>query len=208
MTSGDFDLILMDCQMPELDGYDTTREIRRREAANDEARIPIVAMTAAATDEIRGRCLEAGMDDYMSKPLADEELDRTLRRGLGARDRPASLDQSRLARLRELFGDEQPGAVLVRLVDEVIRALDEARELAGVGDSDGVARAAHSIRGSAEMIGARSLVDAAGELERRAAAGGALDEGLQAVTASWDRTHALLRAEVAADRAEYDLRRG
>jgi CheY-like chemotaxis protein/HPt (histidine-containing phosphotransfer) domain-containing protein len=86
---GDFDLILMDCQMPAVDGYDATRELRRREAASGGPRTPIVAMTASATEEIRERCLQAGMDDYLSKPLLDSELQRTLARWLPEQRAPA-----------------------------------------------------------------------------------------------------------------------
>ncbi len=80
LAEGEFDLVLMDCQMPELDGYDATRAIR----AGDEPRrsIPIVAMTAAALPADRERCLAAGMNDYISKPVQQEELARVLARWL------------------------------------------------------------------------------------------------------------------------------
>ena len=104
--AGDYDAILMDCQMPELDGYDTTREIRRREAASGRARIPIVAMTAAATGDIRRKCLDAGMDDYLTKPLGDGDLQQVLALWLpeaSPSGAAAALDESRIARLRSVF---------------------------------------------------------------------------------------------------------
>ncbi len=82
LDSERFDLILMDCQMPVLDGYDTTREIRRREAAEQAPRIPIVAMTASAMEGDRERCIAAGMDDYIAKPIDSDTLDQLLARWL------------------------------------------------------------------------------------------------------------------------------
>ena len=80
LDSDDFDLVLMDCQMPGLDGYDATREIRRREMAEPGSHIPIVAMTASAMAGDRERCLAAGMDDYIAKPITSSQLDELLNR--------------------------------------------------------------------------------------------------------------------------------
>ena len=79
-----FDLVLMDCQMPVLDGYDTAREIRRCEVSQHRRHIPIVAMTASAMRGDRERCLAAGMDDYIAKPIDSDKLDQLLARWLPA----------------------------------------------------------------------------------------------------------------------------
>ena len=76
-----FDLILMDCQMPELDGYETTRKIRESRSL-PQSDIPVIAMTANALKGDREKCLEAGMNDYASKPIAIEELARLIEKWL------------------------------------------------------------------------------------------------------------------------------
>ena len=83
LASGDFDLLLSDVQMPEVDGLELARRIRAAEEPG--RRLPIIAMTAHAFEEDRRRCLDAGMDDYVTKPIGREELDRVIRRQLGSR---------------------------------------------------------------------------------------------------------------------------
>lgn len=72
-----YDLILMDCGMPEMDGFAATREIRQRWP---EKRIPIIALTAHAIAGVREQCLEAGMDDYVTKPMARDTIEKVLRK--------------------------------------------------------------------------------------------------------------------------------
>ena len=84
LDQGTFDAVLMDCQMPVMDGYTATRVRRQKEAAGAAARVPIIAMTANAMAGDREKCLNAGMDDYMSKPLNRARLEQTLRKWLRA----------------------------------------------------------------------------------------------------------------------------
>jgi CheY-like chemotaxis protein len=85
ITEGErFDLILMDCQMPRMDGFEATRQIRKiEEQHGDGLRIPIVAITANAMQGDREKCIDAGMDDYIAKPVKKEALFEVLQRHLG-----------------------------------------------------------------------------------------------------------------------------
>lgn len=185
--TGTFDAVLMDVQMPRLDGYDATRAIR---ALDDpvRSRVPIVAMTAAAIEGEREKCLAAGMDEFLTKPLDPRLLDVTLGRVLGvgaglvdpvatpgpAGDTPAlDLDPGRLEELMEM-GD---GAeVLVRrAVDNFVTgsgtSLAEIRKAAADGDAVALRAAAHKLKGSAQNLGAMAVGQAGLDLELLADAG-------------------------------------
>jgi CheY-like chemotaxis protein len=91
LTRERFDLVLMDCQMPEMDGWDTTRVIRDRMSAVLDHDVPVIAMTANAFSEDRERCLAAGMSDFLAKPVAMAELSRVLSRWRTPTQRPTAL---------------------------------------------------------------------------------------------------------------------
>ena len=85
---GDFDLLLLDCHMPEMDGFRAAAEIRQHEAAGGRERLPIVALTAGVQSDERRRCLDAGMDEVLEKPVTAEALaDLIVRRAQGSRPR-------------------------------------------------------------------------------------------------------------------------
>jgi CheY-like chemotaxis protein len=82
LNESDFDVVLMDCQMPELDGYETTRQLRQNESTRS---VYVIALTANTMEGDRERCLAAGMDDYLSKPTREADLALALKRAITAR---------------------------------------------------------------------------------------------------------------------------
>jgi CheY-like chemotaxis protein len=169
LASERYDLVLMDCQMPVLDGYDAARAIRRREAAEQCPRVPIVAMTANAMLGDRERCLEAGMDDYMPKPIRSSVLDEVLARWpLSTHDDVQGLDDARLTELRAVFPDGEMSGVLRTVNAEISAELDELGTASAQGDHAALARAAHRLKNSAVLVGATGLADAATTLEAHA----------------------------------------
>jgi PAS domain S-box-containing protein len=157
------DAVFMDCQMPNLDGYEATARIRAAE--HGEFHVPIIAMTAHALAGDREKCLRAGMDDYLSKPVRTEELDPVLERWLPLPGAPAALiDHERLRSLSEV-GPE----MITQLIDVFARStpplLAELSAAVTSSDDDARRRLAHKLRGGSEAVGALRLSELAGRLE-------------------------------------------
>ncbi|RAG85752.1 hypothetical protein DN069_09580 [Streptacidiphilus pinicola] len=175
--------VLMDCRMPRMDGYTTTHLLRDREWEGNAPRLPVIAMTASALAEDRERCLAAGMDDYITKPLAASDLDRALSRwtdpGTATTDvdpAPGSADPL-LHRLAEIRGEDTPeGLRLVTdLVDSFLERVpglvDALRAAADRGDATSIEEHAHTLKGAAGNVGAADLASCAAELEDLARTG-------------------------------------
>ncbi|HJY88449.1 MAG TPA: ATP-binding protein [Candidatus Acidoferrales bacterium] len=163
-----FDLVLMDVQMPEMDGLEATAAIRAREKTSGE-RLPIVAMTAHAIKGDAERCLAAGMDAYISKPIEPVELIETVER-LGAGPAPPTLD--RAAVLSRVGGDETFLRRLVKLfLSDGPKRVAMMRKALADGDAESLARAAHALKGTVGIFGAHDVVEASRHLEVLARAG-------------------------------------
>ena len=160
LEGGSFDLVLMDVQMPELDGLEATAAIRERERGTGR-RIPIVAVTAHAMKGDAERCLAAGMDAYLAKPLQPPELVATI-----ARLTPgATLDEARL--LERVGGDRRALAGLARIfLADAPRRLAEIRRAVASADAKALRAAAHALKGAAANFSAAGVTDAALELQQ------------------------------------------
>jgi CheY-like chemotaxis protein/HPt (histidine-containing phosphotransfer) domain-containing protein len=166
MDQGSYDLVLMDVQMPDMDGLTATAEIRRRETARGR-RTPILAYTAHAMEEDQRRCLEVGMDGYLTKPLRQRELSEAIAtwasRGPDRRCGPAAVSEADRGYddLAQLFtGDEPSLHELVRsfLLSAAARVAGIERALAA-RDADAAMAEAHRLKGLSLSIGAGSLAD-------------------------------------------------
>ena len=174
-----FDVVLMDCQMPEIDGFEATRRIRLREAGG--RRVPIVAVTANALTGDRERCLEAGMDDYVSKPFTRAALRNALQLWLVARPEGAAereqeqraadaeFDRSAIDEVRSLDASGDLVANVTSLfVRDGQRLLDHIDDAVRRADAVALATAAHTLSSCSGMVGAKALSAHSREIEVRA----------------------------------------
>jgi signal transduction histidine kinase/DNA-binding response OmpR family regulator len=185
-----YDAVLMDCQMPELDGYQATRAIRAREAELALPRLPIIALTAHALEGAREECLNAGMDDYLSKPVRENDLVAVLIRLIANRGNsgnnsipPLSAPKhDPLNALRLIMSNDDLRKVaeaVLRELPRLTQAMDVANE---AGDRLQIARIAHNFKGSAAGLELKELHQIGRELESQAQTASA--ESLQALIES------------------------
>jgi PAS domain S-box-containing protein len=179
LSGASYAAVLMDCQMPEMDGYTATRELRLREGSARHT--PIIAMTASALAEDRERCLAAGMDDYVSKPVRLDDLDATMSRWLDQPrsapeaqrpDQEGELVQSSIERRLDQLRGPDPAEDEPFLSELIGSFLAEAPvyvgELAGAvarGDAAALGETAHTLKGAAGNLGATRLAALCEELE-------------------------------------------
>ena len=171
-----YDLVLMDCQMPEMDGYEATREIRLREG--DSKHTPVIAMTANALGGDRERCLDAGMDDYISKPVKPETLAAAIERwtaDIGANRKPAEpeeaspntdgssasvVDLNAIAELRNLQSSKDPAFlnnVIDLFIEETPHRLAAMRTAIDSSNAAELAHQSHALKGSSGHLGATRM---------------------------------------------------
>jgi CheY-like chemotaxis protein/HPt (histidine-containing phosphotransfer) domain-containing protein len=210
-----YDLVLMDCEMPGMDGYAATRLIRGSEGAGSP-HLPIVAMTARSGQEERERCLSSGMDDFLGKPVTAQQIAAVIGRyvgrsagvtavgatpgltpgeGLVVSDEPPALDPARSDELRRLSGNRERWEQLVALFEHGVKALlERLRERRAAGDDEAFRAAAHKLKGSCVNFGAGTMAESCARLSEIAgssslAGAGAVVEQLEA---EWVRVQSAL----------------
>jgi PAS domain S-box-containing protein len=201
---GNYRLIIMDCQMPRMDGFEATQRIRSHERGR--RRTPIIALTANAMQGDRERCIEAGMDDYVSKPIDVGRLSAVLEKWFAATHDDAGLDDVAVydprivEQLKELPGSDGAASLFDEVgalfrtrsttrVDSIVRLLDQGLWL-------DAAEEAHALKGMASSIGANRLAGVAAEVQNVCRAGAPQDDDAT-------RLAAVLQAELALAQERY-----
>src|SRR5882672_1722552 len=170
-AQGAFDLILMDCHMPEMDGFEATREIRGRERSSIGKRVPIIALTANAMAQDREECLNTGMDDHLSKPFSlqtmQDMLDRWMPQAASMKSEPAAepaargpakaaevLDRQVLDQLSALLKPERLARAINFYLVESPKLIQKLKQAAAANDAPEIVRSAHSLKSSSANRGA------------------------------------------------------
>jgi CheY-like chemotaxis protein len=174
LDRGTFDAILMDVQMPEMDGFEATRILREEEKSTGK-HLPVVAMTALAMSGDRERCMEVGMDGYLSKPIRPQELDAALdalvalKEGLSKGEEVETISNGSIEVTQLLDRIDDDRSLLAELIDifrrEYPENLQSAQRAVDANNSADLQRAGHTLRGALANLSAGRASDIAAELE-------------------------------------------
>jgi len=179
LAQSNYALILMDCQMPEMDGFEATRSIRKEEGATGK-HIPIIAMTASAMTGDREHCIASGMDDYLSKPVGKHQLIAVLERWLNAPELNFHPEQAPsifsapsgvpppidLIKLKELYGENNLSELLESFVDEAQKLFASCQEKIKARDDRNLVTEAHTLKGLCAVMTATELEGLSLEIEK------------------------------------------
>jgi CheY-like chemotaxis protein/HPt (histidine-containing phosphotransfer) domain-containing protein len=202
-------VVLMDVQMPEMDGYEATAEIRRREETSGR-RTPIIAMTANAMQGDREKAIEAGMDDYLPKPVTRDGLEAVLRRWISGEsgtgtpegEADAAVERGVLEGLRDLGGDEMLSRLVRMFLDDAASNLSVMRRAVDEGDAAAVKRVAHNLKGSSSNMGAARMAGICSRVQEVGASGdlSSAPPLLVRLATELERVRAALEDELATNR--------
>ena len=200
----DFDIILMDCQMPVLDGLEATRKIREIELSTKNTRpVYIIAMTANTQEDDRAACLEAGMDDFISKPVQLKELQTALNRSLGINPGPSDnnttnplLATAQIDQLRGNGQDDDFKEIISMYIEQTGEQLSALENAVNEKDVEAISSKAHQIKGSSANLGAIQISDLCSRLEDNAKDGNlsSTDQLFDEIHGTFDRTKVQLLA--------------
>ena len=176
-----YDIILMDCHMPLMDGFETTRKVRQR--PGEDAQIPIIAVTADAMKEDQQKCLDSGMNGYIAKPFKSEDLSKAILPWIGQKNlKPGTLERVVINQKHFKAQQKSVGDAFASIIVDYIKALSAAvntiKQAVRNEDLQQLSTVAHQIKGASGTIGAEALFDILGVLEKQAKAGQLIDDAL------------------------------
>jgi two-component system, sensor histidine kinase and response regulator len=208
LTARDFDLVLMDCHLPGMDGYETCRRIRSRDSAVRNHDVPIVATTAAAMDSDRRKCLSAGMNGYLSKPLRlyalEQAIDEWTGSGRVADEPPVPSPGAGAGQITSfdpkgftdsVMGSESLARRVVRgFVSDMPRQIALLAQAVSDGDAPQVVLLAHSIKGAAASVNGHEMREASGKIEQQGRDGNltASRDALSELSTSFERARQVM----------------
>jgi len=169
LDNGRYDVVLMDVQMPDIDGCTATAAIRARERESGRPHVPILGLTAYSTAADEARCLEAGMDAYVAKPISEQSLLSALRQ-ISRTEEPPAADEWTVDDPPD-EGNILSADIAALLVTEYSNHLANIRRALGEGDLRHVERLAHRLKGAVGLFHAADAFDAADQLEQIASTG-------------------------------------
>jgi len=173
-----YDIILMDCHMPLMDGFEATMKVRKR--STDDANIPIIAVTADAMKEDQQKCLDSGMNDYIAKPFKGNDLSRTILKWVNQQTPLESKTSQQIINQKYFDGQQEAvGECFAEIVKDYIKAVSEAvntiKQALADKDLKQVSEVAHRIKGASGAMGAEALFEVFGEVEMLAKADNKVD---------------------------------
>ena len=166
LKQNDYDLVLMDCFMPRLDGFDATRMLRTSTSGDLNPKIPVIAMTGLTGEADRGRCMQAGMDDHIGKPVNADELIAAIEKNLGGMKAAADAPGPRADVATPAWDGDFLDTLIEKFTAEIPDVVSSLRTAAEAGDLAGLERLGHRLRGASDILAIRSLSTRSGKLEK------------------------------------------